>query len=118
MMANLLLADQVAYLEYDVSLADGGGGSIGFSLGRMDADTIEADTARQAQGVAHGFISIECPGAPRHPPMWLETRTQIGLVVADEDPLSDELVEIIATYLLRFIGDIARILPGPIRTQR
>ena len=103
----------LAYREYEIAAPDGRTGSIGFTLGRADADSPAADFARQAQARAHGLVSIlDYPGAPRHPAIWLQTEAQLGISVADEDEeLSDDLRQIVARYLAVFFNDIAAIAP-------
>jgi hypothetical protein len=112
-MTDDLPDDAVAYREYEISLPDGGRASVAFTLGAPDLDTVPATMARVHGALAYGLISIaDYPGAPEYPMVWLQTKTELGITVADDDEdLADPLKRMIARYLAVFFADIAPIAP-------
>jgi len=102
----------VAYREYEATI-HGATGSLAFTLGDPDADTMPARFAKYAGAHAFGLISLlGFPNAPRRAVIWLQTAEQLGVTVSDEDEqLSDDLKQLIARQIAVFFQDIAPIAP-------
>src|SRR5689334_9480864 len=85
----------LAYREYEVT-SEHGTGSIAFTLGENDVDTMPARFAKHAGAKAYGLVSIlGFPEAPIHPVIWVQTDTHLGVTVADEDRDLSEVLKLI-----------------------
>jgi hypothetical protein len=103
----------VTYREYELVADNGDVGSIAFTLGDFDADTMACRAAREAGARAYGLVSILGLGrAPRWPVIWMQTDTQLGITVAEEDrDLTEALRLIVARCIGVFFQDIAPLAP-------
>src|SRR4051812_9391921 len=112
MSADDLPEGALAYREYEVN-SDGHSGSMAFTLGQPDADTMASRFAKHVGAYPYGLISIlGLPGAPRFPVIWVQTAEQLGVTVADEDlELTDRLKQLIARHITVFFNDVATIAP-------
>jgi hypothetical protein len=101
-----------SYREYEMT-SEHGNGSIAFTLGDLNADTMPARFAKHVGAEAFGLVSIlGFPEAPVRPVIWVLVNQKLGITVADEDrDLTDALKLIVARYIAVFFNDIADIAP-------
>ena len=99
--------------EYEVSLANGIKGKLGFALGDLALDNAFTRHARSLKASGFGVISfVGLPGAPERPMMWTQTPTDTVMTVADGDRTPNgELQHLIARYLATYFSDIAALAP-------
>jgi hypothetical protein len=103
----------LAYREYDVELNDGAAICLAITLGDLEADTIAAQFARERKAVAYGLISVlEMPDDRKSPIVWIVGDNKLSLAMGvDEQPISNELVEVLRLYLGLFFIQTAPIAP-------
>lgn len=99
--------------RYEVSLPDGGQGTLSFALGDLALENAFTRHARSLKALGFGVISFEgLPEAPASSMMWIQTPTDTVMTVADGDRQpSGALQRTIARYLAVYFADIAAIAP-------
>ena len=99
--------------RYEVSVPDGGRGTLSFALGDLALENAFTRHTRSLKALGFGVISFEgLPEAPASSMMWIQTPTDTVMTVADGDKQpSGALQRTIARYLAVYFADIAAIAP-------
>ena len=104
---------RLATREYDVMLPDGSKGKLAFALCDLSRENALARHARQREAVAFGLLGFEgLPEGPRHPLLWVRTRTGMEMTTSDsDDQPGAELQRLVARYFILFFDDIKDVVP-------
>ncbi len=110
------MSDEIGRLatrEYEVALPDGIEGKLAFALCDLSHENALARHARKRAAVGFGLLGFEgLPGAPRHPLLWVRTRSGMEMTVSDGDDQPDgELQRLIARHFIVFFADIKDVAP-------
>ncbi len=104
---------RLATREYEVALPDGTKGKLAFALCDLSRENALARHAKKREAVGFGLLGFEgLPGAPRHPLLWVRTRSGMEMTTSDGDDQPDpELQRLVARQFIVFFADIKDIAP-------
>ena len=104
----------IACREYEYRLPDGTEAGFAVTLRNFTENSAAANFARENGAIAHGLISIlGVSDAPSHPIVWMHTRDELVIIVAENDStVSEDLKRVLLRVLRAFFRDIRDIAPG------